>query len=179
MPIITSDLWFLLSVRTGTQGFTTAGTPAGSLGKWVSATQITDATLGNLFDAVTGDENAASDVEYRCLFLRNSHASLTLLGPVVWLASETAGGATAAIGVDPTPASIPLALSAQAVEVADEQTAPVGVSFSAPTSKGAGLALGDIPAGQCRAIWIRRTATNSAALDLDGVVLRVEGDTSA
>jgi hypothetical protein len=39
--------------------------------------------------------------------------------------------------------------------------------------------LGDIPAGQCKAIWVRRTAANSAALDVDGAVIRVEGDSAA
>lgn len=41
---------------------------------------------------VTGDENAASDVEYRCIFVHNNHATLTLQGVVVWLSAEVAGG---------------------------------------------------------------------------------------
>jgi hypothetical protein len=56
----------------------------------------------------------------------------------------------------------------------------VGVgTFSSPTTKGTGLALGDIAAGSCRAIWIKRTAANSAALNNDGVTIRIEGDTAA
>lgn len=179
MAIQSSDILFKLSVKTGSAGNSTAGTTDGSLGKYISTTQITDATLHNLFDVITGDENAASDVEYRCFFVHNSHATLTLLSPVVWLSSETAGGASTAIAVDSTAASAIGSASAQALEVPDESTAPSGPSFSAPTSKGAGLALSDIPAGQCKAIWVRRTAANSAAIDTDGVVIRVEGDTAA
>lgn len=179
MAIQSSDILFKLSVKTGSAGDSTAGTTGGSLGKYISTTQITDATLHNLFDAITGDENAASDVEYRCFFVHNSHATLTLLAPVVWLSSETSGGAAAAIAVDATAASAVGSASAQALQVADEGTAPSGLSFSSPTSKGTGLALSDIPAGQCKAIWVRRTAANTSPVDTDGVVIRVEGDTMA
>jgi hypothetical protein len=179
MAITAADIKFKLSVKTGSAGNSTAGTTGGSLGKYISTTEITDATLHNLFDLITGDENAASDVEYRAYFVHNSHATLTLYSPVVWISSETAGGASAAIGVDTTAASAVGASSAQAIEVADEGTAPSGVSFSAPTSKATGLAVGDLAAGQVRAIWVRRTAANTAPLDLDGVVIRVEGDTAA
>lgn len=179
MAIQSTDLKYKLSVKSGSAGNSTAGTPAGSLGKYISTTEVTDATLHNLFDIITGDENAASTVDYRCIFIHNAHASLTLVGPVVWIYSQTANGATATIAVDSTAASAIGSSSAQALEVADELTAPTGPSFTGPTSKGTGLALGDIAAGYCKAIWIKRTAANSAALDLDGVVLRVEGDTAA
>ena len=46
--------------------------------------------------------------------------------------------------------------------VANESTAPAGVAFSEPASNGSGLALGDLPAGQHRAIWLRRTVTAAA-----------------
>lgn len=178
MPIAEADLLYKLSIKTGTAGNQNAqGDPNLSLGKYISTTAITDATLHNLFDAISGTENTSLDVEYRCLFIHNSHTSLTWTAPVVWINSETAGGANVAIGVDTTAASALGATAAQALEVADEQTAPTGVTFSAPTTKGTGLALGDIAAGQVKAIWVRRTATNSAALSPDGAVLRCEGDT--
>jgi hypothetical protein len=178
MAILSTDILYKFSVKTGTAGNQNAGTAAGSLGKYISTTQITDASLHNLFDVVTGDENAASDVEYRCFFVHNAHGSLTWQSPVIWLSSETGGGAAIAIAVDGVAASVIGDTSAQADEVADESTAPSGESFTAPTSKGTGLALGDIAAGECRAIWVRRTAANTAAVDADGVVLRVEGDTA-
>lgn len=179
MAITASDIKWKFSVKTGSAGNSTAGTAAGSLGKYISTTEITDATLHNLFDVITGDENAASDVEYRCIFIHNAHASLTWENVVVWLSSETAGGAAAAIAVDDIAASAIGSASAQADEVADESTAPTGETFSSPTTKGTGLSLGSLAAGECRAIWVRRTAANTAALDNDGVVIRAEGDTAA
>jgi hypothetical protein len=180
MAITATDILFKFSTTAGSAGNSLAqADPNASLGKYISTTQITDASLHNLFDVVTGDENAASDVEYRCIFVHNAHASLTWQAPVVWLSAEVSGGAVAAISVDTTAASAIGAAPAQAKQVADESTAPATQTFTAPTTKGTGLALADIPAGSCRAIWIRRTAANTAALNNDGVTLRVEGDTAA
>lgn len=180
MAIVPGDILIKLSTTAGAAGNTTAqADPNASLGKYISTTQLVDATLHNLFDPVTGDENAASEAEYRCVFVHNNHATLTLTAPVVWVSSETAGGAVAALSVDTTATSAVGASAAQAKQVADENTAPATQAFSAPTTKATGLALGDIPAGSVKAIWIRRTAANTAALDADGVVIRVEGDTAA
>lgn len=178
MAITASDILFKFSVSAAA-GDTTAGSAATSLGDQISTTQITDATLGNLFDTITGDENAASDVEYRCFFVHNNHATLTWENVVVWLSSETAGGASAAISVDTTGVTPKGQASAQAKTVADESTAPASQTFTAPTTKGTGLSVGNIPAGSVAALWVRRTAANSAALDTDGVVIRFEGDTAA
>jgi hypothetical protein len=175
MPIASSDILVKFSVAAAA-GNTTAGTPAGSLGDQISTTQLTDNSLHNLFDAVGGDENAASEAEYRCIFLHNAHATLTFTNVKVFLSSETAGGASIAIGVDPTAASAIGAGVAQALTIANEDTAPVGVAFSAPTTIGAAIVIGDLAPGQCRAIWVRRTAANTAALAGDGVVLRVQGE---
>jgi hypothetical protein len=62
--------------------------------------------------------------------------------------------------------------------VADEQTAPSGVTFSQPANKGAGIALGSIPAGQHRAVWVLRIVAAAAPANNDAYTLRVEGDTA-
>lgn len=178
MAIVAADIKIRHSVLTGSAGNSVAGTAAGSLGKYISTTDITDATLSNLFDTISGAENAASEAEYRCIFVYNSHATLTWQNVVVWLASETAGGAVAAISVDTTAASAVANASAQAKQVADENTAPSTQTFTAPTTKATGLSIGDLTPGQVRALWIRRTAANTAALALDGVVIQFDGDTA-
>lgn len=179
MAAITSaEILYKYSVAAAA-GNTTAGTAGGSLGDQISTTQIPDATLNALFDDITGAENAASEAEYRCIFIHNSNSANALQNAVVWLSAEVSGGASIAIGVDPTAASAIASGSAQAVTVANEDTAPAGVTFSAPTSFGTGLSLGSIPAGSCKAFWVRRTAANSAALNNDGVTFSVQGDTGA
>ena len=178
MPIASTDILYKYSTTVGTAGNTNAGTAAGSLGKYISTTTITDAQLNNLFGDIGGDDNANGVVDYRCLFIHNNHATLTLLSTVVWLLTEVAGGANVAIAIDNIAASAIGSGSAQAATIATRTTTPTGVgAFSSPGTKGTGLVLGDIGPGQCRAVWVRRTATASAALNNDGVTLRVEGDT--
>jgi len=178
MAITATDILYKFSVSAAA-GDTTAGTAATSLGDQISTTQITDATLHNLFDIVTGDDNAASDVEYRCFFVHNNHATLTWENVVCWLSAEVAGGAVAAISVDTTGVTAKGSASAQAKTVANENTAPASQTFTSPTTKGTGLSIGNIPAGSVAAIWVRRSAANTGAVDNDGVTIRCEGDTAA
>lgn len=177
--IISSDILFKYSTTAGSAGNTGAGTAGTSLGKYISTTTIPDATLNAVFDDVSGAENAASTVDYRCVFVHNSNGANTLENAVVYLSAEVSGGAGIAVGADTTAASAIGSASAQGIQVASEMTAPSGVSFSSPTTSGTGVALGNIPVGQCKAFWVRRTASNSAALSNDGVTLSITGDTGS
>lgn len=178
--ITATDIHFRASTTAGAAGNSTAPGAAGtSLGKYITNADITDATLNNLFDDVTGDQNAASQVDYQCLFVYNAHATLAWQTPVAWLSAEVAGGTSISIGADTTGALAVGSASVQAVTIASKTTAPAGASFTAPTTKGAGIALGTINATYVKAIWVRRTAANTAAVDNDGATIRVEGDTAA
>lgn len=179
MPVVAADIKSKLSINTGPGNSTAQPDPNDSLGGFMSSTELTDATTHNLFDVISGDDNAGSVVDYRVYFVHNSHATLTLFGAKAWLSSEVAGGASAAIALDGTGKVAYNAAGAQAERIANETTAPAGESFSSPTTKGAGLNIGDLAAGQVIGIWVRRTAANSAALDNDGVTIKVEGDTAA
>ena len=182
MPIISSDIKIRLSVKSGSAGNSLAQADVNaSLGKYISTTDITTAVANNLFDNVTGAENAASAVEYRCIFVYNSHGSITLENAGIYISSQVAGGSVLAIAVDNVAASAIGGSSAQAFEATDSTTSPGGSagSFSSPSSSGAALALGSIPAGFCKAVWVRRTAANTGAVDADGGTLVVLGDTSA
>lgn len=180
MAITAAELLYKGSNAGATIGNATANAGAGTnLGNFTTSGTLADATLNNLFPDVTGDENAASNVDYQCIFIHNNNASITLQNAVTWISAETVGGANCAIGVDPTATSAVGSATAQAVTIATKNTAPAGVAFSAPTTKGTGLSLGNIPAGNVKAIWVRRSATNSAAFNNDSVTVRVEGDTTA
>lgn len=173
MPIVASDIVKRLSV-VAAAGDTTSSTPAASLGDQVATTVITDATLNNLFDDVTGAEASAGMTDYRCIFILNNHATLTLANATIAVQSETAGGGTITIATDNIGPVTKGSASAQAATIANETTAPTGVS-----AFGSGpLALGDLAPGQVKGVWLKRVVTAGAsALNPDGVVLRVTGDT--
>ena len=183
MAITAGEILVKLSTTAGAAGNTTAQADVNqSLGKYMSTTQITDASLNNLFDDLTGSENAAggSEVEYRCFFFENSNATLTLQNAKVYLVGgDPAGGATMAIALDGTGVVPRGQAGAQAEQIANESTAPSGEAFSAPSTYAGGLTpgAGSIPPQQCFAVWVRRTAANSAAVNPDTLVVRLEGDT--
>lgn len=180
MPIIASDIKTKLTIKTGSAGNSLAQSDVNqSLGKFISTTEVVDATLNNLFDNVSGAENAASTIDYRCIAIHNSHASLALITPKVYISAEVSGGASIAIGADPAGQSVIGQGSAQGAEIATETNAPAGVTFSAPTTEGAAVSLGaTLDAGKCIFLWVRRTAANTAAKDNDGATLTVFGDTA-
>ena len=181
MPITTAELKQVRSIKTGSAGNTTAQASASlSLGKYLSTTVWTGATH-DLFDAMGADENTGLINKYRCIFVRNTHATLTATDTRVYFPNgDPAGGAAIAIALDPTAASAIGSASAQAVEIANDTTAPAGVTgWVTPTTYAAGIVLGNLAPGQCRAYWIRRTGANSAPLSAESVLFRARCQTLA
>lgn len=164
MAIASTDIVFRLS------GGAANATPLTSIGGEKSSV----AAGATIFDGVSSAESSAGDIEYRCVYVHNAHATLALTAPVVWIATNTPSpGTSIDVGVGTS------AVNATEQTVANENTAPTGVTFSAAATQGAGVALGDIPAGQSRAIWIRRTVTAGAAAYADGFTVRATGTTAA
>lgn len=162
MPIQASDIVYRLS------GGAANASQALSLGGAKSSSTV----ASSFFDDVSSAEAAAGDVEYRCFYIHNAHATLTYTSAVIWIQSNTpSANTTVDIAVGSS------AINATEQTVANESTAPTGVTFSAPSTFGAGLVLGNIPAGQHRAVWVKRTITAGAAVANDGFTLRVQGDT--
>ena len=169
MAITSSDLEFYLS------GGSSNSNPNAALGGAISSSAITNASDNNLFDDVTGDEADSGDTEYRCIYLKNNHGSITLQNSKIWISSNTTSS-------DDT-LDIALAgegLNSSAETIANENTAPSGETFSAPANKGAGLSVGNVPNGQFYGIWGRRTVSASAsAVNANSATIQWEGDTTA
>lgn len=150
MSIITAD--FLLRLSGGAANSNANAALGGAKSSVAVAT-----TVDGLFDAVSAAEAAAGRVEYRCIYLHNANASDLMTAARVWINANTPlAGTDLAIGVGSA------AVNATEQTVANETTAPTSVTFSSPSTAGTGLALGDIPAGQHKAIWLRRTVTAGA-----------------
>lgn len=168
MAIISTDIVYRLSGGSGNTD------PNASLGGVKSLTAI-GAGLHNLFDVVGSAESSAGDTEYRCFYVHNAHATLTMQNSVIWVQSNTTS----------TDTSIEIALGSSAVNgteqtVANESTAPTAVTFSAPANQGAALSIGNIPPGEHKAIWVKRIVNaGSAAYNNDTATIRVLCDTSA
>ena len=162
MAIASTDIKIRLS------GGSSNTDPNAALG---GAASSTDAS-STIFDNVSSAEALAGDLEYRCIYVKNNHGSLTYTSPKIWIQSNTPSGDTTwDIGLGTS------AINGTEQTVTDENTAPSGVTFSAPTNLAGGLSLGDLAPGATKAVWARRTVTAVAAAANDGATLRVQGDT--
>lgn len=169
MPINSANLVYYLS------GGTNNSNPNASLGG-VRSTTTVGGGINNLFDDVTGTESTAGMVDYRCIYFRNQDSDADgLMNPVVWISSNTPSSSSEIyIGIGSG------GKNATAVTIANELTAPAGVSFSYPSTKGTALALPSQPYVQNDyvAIWIKRVITALApSASSDPATIRVEGDT--
>lgn len=165
MPIQSADIAYRMS------GGASNSDPLLSLG----GAKSSFTAAATIFDRVSGAESSAGDVEYRCIYVRNVHGSLTLTGAVAWVQADTSSALTV----------IALGLGSSAMDgveqtVANEDTAPASVTFLPAVNKAGGIALGNIPPGQTRVIWLRRTVTAGATVTAsDPFTIRVEGETEA
>jgi len=141
----------------------------------ISSVELTDNSLNNLWDDTSGDEGSVGDTEYRKIFFKNGHGSLTAIGTTLWILTQTTSANDAiSIGLDPAGAGT------AGADIANESTSPAGVTFSAPSSKATGLVLGNITAGTRYAIWVKRVVdASAAAIDSNSYVLKIECDSAA
>lgn len=162
MPIVSTDIQYRLT------GGASNADPNASLGGAMSS----QAMPANLFDSVSSGEATAGDTEYRCVTVRNNHPTLTLQAPVLFLPTNTTGNRIS-VGWGTA------AIDANEQTVADENTAPVGVTFTQAANKAGGLPLGvNLAPGQGKKIWVRRAVAAATAGASDSYAFRVEGDTA-
>lgn len=115
-----------------------------------------------LFDDVLKSEALAGLVDYRCFYLKNTHATDAIAAAGIWIHADSVGGDSIAIGLDPA------GVGATGATIADDSTPPVGVTFSTPSTEAAALAIAAMDAGESIAIWVRRTVpavTSTAVAD--------------
>ena len=140
-----------------------------------TTTTVTDNTTHNLFDQVSGTESAAGDTEYRGVYVLNNHGSLTSQNTHVYISSQTSSADTSA--------EMALAgegLNATMETIGNENTAPVGETFSAPSTYAGGLDMGNIPFSQRYGLWVKRIVNaGAAAVNDDACTISVGLDTAA
>lgn len=169
MAIVAGDLKIYLSGGAGNTD------PNASLGGIISTTEVVDNTTHNLFDQVSGTESLAGDIEYRGIYLKNTHGSLTAQNTAVYISSNTGSADT----------TVDIALDGGATDatmetIGNESTAPSGETFTAPSTYGTGLSIGSLTAGQKKGIFVRRTVTaGAAAVNDDAVTIKYDCDTAA
>lgn len=175
MAIVAGDILFRLS------GGAANSNPNLSLGGAISST----AAGTNIFDNVSSAEASSGDTEYRCIYVKNNHGTLTLTTAKIYISNPNgSGGAYAGDTITVGAGTSAVGGTEQDVTtfspIGTEGTAPVGVSFSAAASTGTAVSLGDITAGSHKAVWIKREiGAGATAFSNAGFTLTVFGDTAA
>jgi hypothetical protein len=132
MPIVTADLEFRKTTS--------------NLGAAITA-NVTDGS--DIFDTFDGDETTAGVTEYACIYFYND-SGLLASNTRVHISSETAhAGVNFTVGLGTS------AINATEQTIADKNTAPNTVTFIEASNLASAINLGDIPAGQHKAIWVR------------------------
>jgi len=168
MPVTANDIKFLLSGGAGNAD------PDAALGGIISTTEVVDDTINNLFDNVSGVEHAAGDINYRCIYVKNNSASVAYNVKLYIDTNTPAVDDTINIGKDLA------GLNATADTIVNETTAPdPAVTFSAAPDYANAIDLGDIPAGQVYAFWIKRiVSAGTTAQANDSAILKISVDTA-
>lgn len=152
-----------------------------SLGRGASSLYLSSlpSTLHALFDPVQPAEAAAGDVEYRVFYIYNGNATDSFIGLRVYIQSNTTSPSTSikiSLGTTTTSptgnsadgtVSIASGLSGDWLDIpealADEATAPVGLTFSTASSLANSLLIGTVGPRSYVPVYVERTVTAGAA----------------
>jgi len=145
------------------------------LGGPLTGNALISNVLNGLFDEVDSVGSSQGETNYRCIYIKNSHSSITLQNAKAYMAALTPSSKTAlSIGVGTSIAggieqSIP-----------NETTSPVGIYFNVAAGVENVIDLGAIPPNSWKAIWLRRIVDPGAgAAAEDGATIVVLGDTTS
>ncbi len=166
----------ILRLSTGGAGTTNSNAKASLGGQMATNAEAiittSNTTLNNLFDDVTKAENFNGTTDYRCVYIHNdtSNVSEIFANGEAYLNGGSYASIQIGVGVR----------NAVAPTIANENTAPSGITFSSPTSAAA-LALmsgtNQLDAEDFIALWIKRTASNisGSGTVTDSIPLSIRG----
>lgn len=178
MAVETADLkWYMSGGSSNT-------TPDNSIGGGPSteATGEITATPMRVFDKVTGPQSDDGHTDYRLVYVKNDHATLTLEDAKLYIEANTPdAGSHIEVGLAATAKGNAAAQTEPTI--ANETTAPAGVTFTQPTETGTGSAIpldiDNLAAQNYKGIWIKRVIDSSnRAVDNETAQLAVDGDSA-
>lgn len=145
--------------------------PTKSLSGAPSSTVVTSGAANDIWADVTGAEEATGKDYYCLLYVFNDNDAVTWKTVKLWIDTAPPSGIVLEVGNDAAAAGSTATSSA-----ADRFTAPSPVvTFSSPTTKAAGVTLGDIGPNQNKAFWLHMHANAGVAAGAKAVSIRCEG----
>lgn len=144
-----------------------------NLGGAITGTEVVNATVHNLFDVVDSDGALLGETNYRCIYVKNIHATLTLTSALMYIESNTdLANTDVSIGVGTS------VLGGVEQTIPDEDTEPTGITWVNDIGVANSISLGNITNASWQAVWIRRVVlSNTASALSDSATFAVQGDT--
>ncbi len=143
------------------------------LGGAITVNEVTSSLIHDVFDVVDSDGALFGEINYRCIYIKNTNSTITLETALAYIIINTVLSSTElAIGVGTS-----LVDGVEQV-IPDEDTSPNGVIFVEDIGEENSIILGNLLPNTHRAIWLRRSIQASTpATDLDSATFRISGDT--
>jgi hypothetical protein len=141
-----------LDVEVRLSGGSSNGDPALSIGGVKSSVFPTD----SLLDDVTQAQALTGDTEYRCVYVHNNEPVASAAVKAYFSDQPPTGTIELYLGVAVQAAGTNTSGGSVVTAIANDHTAPAGVTFSTPNSSGTAVNLGTLLAGQGRGLWIKR-----------------------
>ena len=152
-PIQVGDVAIFYTEGEG-PGFSRESSPEDSLGGYISTTRV-GTGLGSIFRAVTAEEAQAGITLYAVLAVANTAERVPWPAVRGWVSQPSVEGVTVEIGSDPTGVVELESTDPQGVTIADAETAPTGVTFSAPELTHDGIIIGHLDPERGRVFHVR------------------------
>jgi hypothetical protein len=149
-PITPADLVFNVYLSGGASN----DDPALSIG----GAQSSELADPYLFDDVTFEQATDGLIDYRLVYLANEDEDDGQAAAYVSLQLEAGRQISIGVATEDTDETV--------AAIANDTTAPAGVTFLTPTTSGAGVDLGTIPAGEAKGVWLRRSAAPGTDADI-------------
>lgn len=138
-----------------------------SLGGVHSSVALSATAMNNLFDDVAAGEASAGDTEYRAIDITNTGDATSAVTKIYMDPDTSSPGTQLDMGIEASPLGSTLS-------IADESTAPAGVTFANYTTASK-LALPDIAAAAYCRVWVRRVVgADTGNTSNDAGTLQVE-----
>ena len=142
-----------------------------SIGNGISNTQIQSNLNNSLLPDITVTQALSGIVLYRCFYVRNLNGTQMLSAPKIWISANTISasdeidiglGTADKNGTEPP--------------IANQTTAPVGVTFVHPTSEVIALDLPSLNPNDYKSMWARITVqSNADAINQNACIVKVKG----
>ncbi len=152
--------------------------PNGSLGSTMSSTQLTDDTIGNLFDNIPRQQALIGRTEFRCIYVYNPGPSV-LTGVVMEILTNPTFSIISA-GLDPAGKGDG-STTGVATSIVTEDISPTGVSFFGESGgdqsmNHVSLPIGFLKSGEAVPVWFKRETETGPDAVLS-LVLKFRHDT--